>query len=98
MTVEPQLGFDNAYNRRLRELNRKLQYMDVITHNPQLLGGNRLQRYVSPGNNGQVAPIDQLAIVSPRLAVEQVSGGKQRKSGMCANGGVHIQTTHLGVE
>jgi hypothetical protein len=76
MVVEAQLGFDNAYNKRLNELNRQLDNMDVITHNPQMLGGGALQRFVSPGNNGQVAPVDQLAAFTPRLLTEQKSGGK----------------------
>jgi hypothetical protein len=52
MVVEAQLGMDFPYNDRLRERNRLLSQMDVITHNPQLLGGGRLRDIALSGNSG----------------------------------------------
>jgi hypothetical protein len=62
MVVEAQLGFDFPYNERLRERNRLLSQMDVITHNPQLLGGGRLREKALPGQNGAY-PLDRVRLM-----------------------------------
>jgi len=58
MPVDVNLGIDMPYNNRLRERNRLLSQMDIITHNPQLLGGGRLRDVALSGNNGAY-PMDR---------------------------------------
>lgn len=62
MVVEAQLGFDFPYNERLRERNRLLSQMDVITHNPQMLGGGRLREKALPGQTGAY-PLDRVRLM-----------------------------------
>jgi hypothetical protein len=63
------LGIDSAYNARLRAQLRELEHMDVITHNPQWLGGGPVRQFVLSGNNGAY-PID-----AERLSELQAMGG-----------------------
>jgi hypothetical protein len=70
MPVEPALGFNLPYNKELQERNRLLSQMDVITHNPQMLGGGKLRDYVLPGQSGAY-PLDRA-----RLVELQAMGGK----------------------
>ena len=58
MPVDVNLGIDMPYNNRLRERNRLLEHMDLIQHNPQLLGGGRLRDVALSGNNGAY-PMDR---------------------------------------
>ena len=58
MPVDVNLGIDMPYNDRLRERNRLLEHMDLIQHNPQLLGGGRLRDVALSGNNGAY-PMDR---------------------------------------
>ena len=44
MPEDYNLAFDNPYNAKLRERNRLLENMDIITHNPQWLGGDELEK------------------------------------------------------
>ena len=46
------LGIDNAYNARLRAHLKELDRMDLITHNPQWLGGGPVRHFALSGNNG----------------------------------------------
>jgi hypothetical protein len=46
------LGIDSAYNARLRAHLRELDQMDLITHNPQWLGGGPVRHFALSGNNG----------------------------------------------
>nr|WPF46868.1 MAG: hypothetical protein [Lake Baikal virophage 15] len=73
MVVEASLGFNLPYNKELQERNRLLSHMDVITHNPQLLGGGKLRDYVLPGQSGAY-PLDR-----ERLVELQAMGGRQNK-------------------
>jgi hypothetical protein len=73
MVVEAALGFNLPYNKELQERNRLLSHMDVITHNPQLLGGGKLRDYVLPGQSGAY-PLDR-----ERLVELQAMGGRQNK-------------------
>jgi len=58
MPVDVNLGIDMPYNNRLRERNRLLEHMDLIQHNPQMLGGGRLRDVALSGNNGAY-PMDR---------------------------------------
>lgn len=69
MVVEAQLGMNFPYNKELQERNRLLSQMDVITHNPQWLGGGKLRDYALPGQNGAY-PLDR-----GRLLELQAMGG-----------------------
>jgi|LakMenEpi03Aug12_release.lakeMendotaPanAssembly.Ray.scaffolds.fasta_scaffold258919_2 hypothetical protein len=46
------LGIDNLYNARLRQRLRELDQFDVITHNPQILGGGPVRKFALAGNDG----------------------------------------------
>jgi hypothetical protein len=70
MVVEAQLGMNFPYNKELQERNRLLSQMDLITHNPQMLGGGKLRDYVLPGQSGAY-PLDRA-----RLVELQAMGGK----------------------
>jgi hypothetical protein len=70
MVVEASLGMNLPYNKELQERNRLLSQMDVITHNPQWLGGGKLRDYVLPGQSGAY-PLDR-----GRLVELQAMGGK----------------------
>ena len=63
------LGIDNAYNARLRQRLRELDQFDVITHNPQWLGGGPVRKFVLAGNNGAYPEDDE------RLAELSAMGG-----------------------
>jgi hypothetical protein len=73
MVVEAALGFNLPYNKELQERNRLLSHMDVITHNPQMLGGGKLRDFALPGQNGAY-PLDR-----ERLVELQAMGGRQNK-------------------
>jgi hypothetical protein len=76
MPVDVNLGIDMPYNVRLREKNRLLENMDVITHNPQLLGGGRLREYALSGNTGAY-PMDRDRL----MELKAMGGAKLRKQG-----------------
>ena len=63
------LAFVNPYNEKIRERNRLLDHMDIITHNPEMLGGGRIRERPLSGNNGAY-PMDHT-----RLMELQAMGG-----------------------
>jgi hypothetical protein len=70
MPEDYNLAFVNPYNDKLRERNYLLENMDIITHNPQLLGGGRVRERPLSGNNGAY-PMDK-----DRLMELTAMGGK----------------------
>jgi hypothetical protein len=69
MPEDYNLAFVNPYNDKLRERNYLLEHMDIITHNPEMLGGGRVRDRPLSGNNGAY-PLDR-----ERLMELQAMGG-----------------------
>ena len=63
------LAFDNEYNRRIRSILNDLQYMDVLTHQPEIFEDKRERKYILPGTSGQYPPVHLLGEL-------QAMGGK----------------------
>ena len=62
MPTDLNLALDFPYNEKLRERNRLLSKMDLIQHNPIMLGGGRLRDFVLPGQNGAY-PLDRVRLM-----------------------------------
>jgi hypothetical protein len=74
MPVDVNIGIDNAYNVPRRARLHELERTDVITHNPQLLGGGPVRMYALSGNTGAY-PLD-----AERLeALKQMGGASVGK-------------------
>ena len=69
MPVDVNIGIDSAYNVPRRARLHELERMDVITHNPQLLGGGPVRAYALSGNTGAY-PLD-----AERLEAMKQMGG-----------------------
>jgi len=57
------ISLDNEYNARLRKMLYDLEHVDIINHQPQMLGGGSPfpQKIALPGNSGQYPPIQMLS-------------------------------------
>jgi len=57
------ISFDNAYNKRLRDMLYALEHTDILQHQPEWLGGGSHwpQRHALPGNSGSYPPVEMLA-------------------------------------
>jgi len=57
------ISLNNEYNARLRRMLYDLDHVDIINHQPQMLGGGSPypQKIALPGNSGQYPPIQMLS-------------------------------------
>lgn len=78
------ISLDNAYNAKLRQMLYDLEHVDIIKHQPEMLGGgsHEYQRYVLSGNSGQYPPVHMLAeykAMGGALLMEREIGGAMPK-------------------
>ena len=57
------ISLDNEYNARLRQMLYDLDHVNIINHQPQMLGGGSPypQKFALSGNSGQYPPIQMLS-------------------------------------
>jgi hypothetical protein len=57
------ISFDDAYNKRLREMLYSLEHTEIFKHQPEYFGGGSHypQRYALQGNSGSYPPVQMLA-------------------------------------
>jgi hypothetical protein len=78
------ISLNNAYNDKLRKMLYDLEHVDIINHQPEMLGGgsHEYQRHLLPGNSGQYPPIHMLAeqkAMGGALLMERPVGGAMPK-------------------